>query len=170
MKILGVDPGTTSGWCVYDTEARCAVASGQFVEHEFIAAGRELVTGADLRTVFDFVDLAVVERPKGYGPTRPQVVDCAYVAGRIVQKLIAARIETAELERREVCRRLTDAMFGEVRVRNDATAWAALLALHGGEAAAEKGGPLYGVRSHGRAALAVAVAWALGAQVSEITR
>jgi hypothetical protein len=34
--------------------------------------------------------------------------------------------------------------------------WAALLHLHGGEMAAKKGGPLYGVKAHARAALAVA--------------
>ncbi len=162
MKILGVDPGATSGWCVYDSEERRVVVSGQFATHDIVSAGNELVSMAGLcRMPIAHVDLAVVERPKGYGPTRPQVVDCAYVAGRLVQKLIAARVHTGELERREVCRRLTDAMFGEVRVRNDATAWAALLALHGGDAAAKKGGPLYGVRSHGRAALAVAFAWSL---------
>jgi len=61
--------------------------------------------------------------------------------------------------RRTVKRTLTEATQCDVTVKNDATAWAAILLLHGGESASKKGGALYGVRSHSRAALAVAMAW-----------
>ena len=53
---------------------------------------------------------------------------------------------------------LTEATHREIVVRNDASAWAALLMLHGGEQAAKKGGPLHGCKSHQRAALAAVVA------------
>ncbi len=148
MKVLGIDPGTQTGWVHYDGAEHRVLAHGQVVEHMVPLCGPE----------FDQC-IAVVERPKGYGPTRPQLVDCGYVAGRIVQKLIGARIETVEMTRLEVCKALSESSHGEVRVRNDATAWAALLLLHGGEQSAKKGGPLHGVRAHERAALAVAVAW-----------
>lgn len=154
MKVLGIDPGAQTGWCLYDSDARRVMASAHFA-------------GFDMPEI-DLpcrVDLAVIERPRGYGPTRPQVVDCAYVAGRLVERVRRELyLEVYELERREVCRRLSDAMHGVLNVRNDATAWAALVALHGGEGAAKRGGPLHGVRAHERAALAVAVAWTLPAR------
>jgi hypothetical protein len=154
MKILGIDPGATTGWCVYDTEARRVIASAHLASFE--------MPPLDLPCRPDY---AVLERPRGYGPTRPQVVDCAYVAGRLVERVQRELyLDVHELERREICRRLSDAMHGTVNVRNDATAWAALLALHGGDGAAKKGGPLHGVRSHERAALAVAFAWLLPAR------
>lgn len=152
MLILGIDPGATTGWCFYNSEARAVIASGQFPEYEIAGLPTEAIAAT-----------AVVERPKGYGPTRPQLVDCGYVCGRIVEALQGPmEMETYEMLRLDVCRALTDAMHGVMRVRNDATAWAALLELHGGPLAAKKGGPLYGVKSHGRAALAVAVAFAMG--------
>ncbi len=154
MKVLGIDPGAQTGWCVYDTEARRVVMTAR-------CDGFELPKQAFPSGAY----VAVVERPRGYGPTRPQVVDCAYVAGRLVERVRNAYLlNVHELERREVCRRLSDAMNGVVTVRNDATAWAALVALHGGDGAAKRGGPLHGVRSHERAALAVAVAYTLPAR------
>lgn len=45
-------------------------------------------------------------------------------------------------------------------VRDDKTSWQALQVLHGGDKAAKKGGPLHGVKSHQRAALAAVIAWA----------
>lgn len=148
--ILGIDPGATSGWCIYDATARTVVASGQFDGFAFPHGG---LLGADL---------CAQERPKGYGPTRPQLVDCGYVAGRLAQQCEGLWLDRyRELTRLEVCRALSDAVHGVIRVRNDATAWAALLELHGGADAAKKGGPLHGVKAHGRAALAVAVACSL---------
>lgn len=151
--VLGIDPGATTGWCVYDSEAKRVVASGKFAEWDSDSVPDSALIGGDA---------AVVERPKGYGPTRPQLVDCGYVCGRIVERLrfryTAPRVH--ELTRLEVCKTLTEATHGEVRVRNDATAWASLKLLHG-DGCDKKGGALYGVKSHERAALAVAVAWAI---------
>ena len=155
--LLGIDPGATTGWCAYDTAARAVIACGTFPEHH-------------VNIPLAIWSLCILERPKGYGPTRPQMVDCGYVAGRLAEKLSLSD-DYGELTRHEVCRILTDATHGEVRVRNDATAWAALVLLHGpdcdrrpktkkGQIVAT-GGPLGSITSHARAALAVAVAWSL---------
>lgn len=150
MRILGIDPGAKTGWCVYDS------VQGRVI-------GRGVVVEADLRTTECdiYFDECVIERPKGYGPTRPQLVDCGWVAGRLYEKIRAkSNSATHTMTRLDVCKALTEATHGEVRVRNDATAWAALKLLHG-EGCDKKGGALHGVRSHERAALAIAVAFSL---------
>lgn len=151
MKILAIDPGSKTGWCVYESETRRVIESGTSADIEVIAEAPR-----------DGIDFVVIERPKGYGPTRPQLVDCGYVCGYIVGALESAPgcVDVEQLTRLEVCKALTEATHGEVRVRNDATAWAALKLLHG-DGCDKKGGALHGVRAHERAALAVAVAWAL---------
>ena len=154
MLILGLDPGATTGWCAYDTATSSVVRCGHF-------AGSDVPYGL----IGMSFDATVIERPKGYGATYPQVVDAAWHAGILWQQF--GRCHT--LERREVRAILTDATLGTVRVKNDASAWAALVLLHGdgsdkraktrkGEIV-EAGGPLGGVTSHARAALAVAYAW-----------
>lgn len=162
QMILAIDPGATSGWCVYDTAMRRAVASGQFTEHHH-----------DFSAYQGRITDVVIERPKGQGPTRPQMVDCGITFGRLMQwascKWPPSRVH--ELLRYEVKSILSAATHGEVHVRNDATAWAALVLLHG-EGSGTKprsrkgqvidpGGSIGIVKSHERAALAVAVAWAL---------
>lgn len=156
MILLGIDPGATTGWCAYDTDRRVAIAAGEFREHS--------MDGVHLP---DW-DVCIQERPKGYGATRPDVVDAAYVAGRIAEK-VSLSDEYAELTRHEVCKLLSDATHGEVRVKNNATAWAALVLLHGDGSDAKPrrkkgkivspGGAIGEVHGHARAALAVAVAW-----------
>ena len=159
MRILGIDPGVTTGWCLYDSTRACVIRAGEFPGFQFPEPTEWLAE----------VDVAVIERPKGYGPTRPQLVDCGYVAGRIVGEL--RQLEAVrELTRLEVCKSLTAAMSGEVRCRNDSTVWAALLHLHGGELAVKKGGPLYGVKAHARAALAVAFVWGVGNQAAAMAQ
>ena len=162
MKVLAIDPGATTGWCLYDTDARRVLDAGQF-------------RGADvgMPPAVLSAEAAVIERPVAHGPTRPQVVDCAWFAG-----LLCAWLEDRfpgdahTLTRLEVKQALTAATHGEVHVKNDSTAWAALKLLHGGEGCDRKArkkngeviepaGPIGGVKSHERAALALAVAWAL---------
>lgn len=166
MKVLGIDPGDTTGWCVYDSENREVVAAG---------CSRGLEAWAEIDRWLAHVDAVAIERPRGYGATYPQVVEAGYVCGYLVASILAAPVapEPVEIVRREVCRLLTDAVDGAVRVKNDSTAWAALCELHGGAGVAdlkpkrrkgvvvESGGPLGEVRSHARAALAVAVAFSL---------
>lgn len=152
MKVLGIDPGATSGWCVYDTKAMRVLDAGHFKADAFF----------DIPSKHFGCDAAVIERPVAHGPTRPEVVECAWVAGLLFRDMlhILGRDKIHALTRLQVKQELTDAVHGEIRVRNDATAWAALKLIHGRDC--EKNyGALGLVRSHARAALAVAVAWHL---------
>lgn len=161
MIVLGLDPGATTGWVAYDAVARRVIDSGEFREHHLP------------RDLFDIGPREIaIERPKGYGPTRPQLVDCGIVFGRILGEFeFTTGWVVHELTRHEVCKILTDATHGEVRVRNDSTAWAALVLLHGEGSdrkpkrkkgvVVETGGAIGSVTGHARAALAVAVAWSL---------
>lgn len=150
MRILGIDPGVTSGWCVYDASAKRVSARGQFAGHELDVPHSTLST----------LDVVVVERPQGYGHTRPTMVDCGYVTGRLVERVTRLAHRVVELTRREIKLRLSAATQRDVVVVDDATCWAALKLLHG-EGCDKKGGALHCVKAHERAALAVAVAWML---------
>lgn len=159
MNIMGIDPGATTGWCLYDAIRGRALASGQFPGADVSLEMREQSRNA---SVF------VIERPMGYGPTYPQVVDAAWYGGQLATLCSAS---AAPITRREIKAILTEATQGDVRVKDDATAWAALKLLHGGESSAKKGGPLYGIKAHERAALAVAVAFAIKqASVTEVRK
>lgn len=166
MIVLGVDPGATTGWCVYDAVARRVVTSGQFPEHKCDILGCD---GPEF-------DVVVIERPKGQGPTRPQVVECGITFGRLAAMFeAAAHCPVEELLRYEVKSILSAATHGEIHVKNDSTAWASLVLLHGdgsgSKARTRKGeivelaGRIGGVTSHERAALAVAVAWSIREQI-----
>lgn len=162
MRILGIDPGMTTGWVLYDDLDRRVLHSGQFRGHEHDVPDE----------VMFMADIIVIERPVAHGATRPQVVDCAFIAGRLCGELGQIQ-EECLLTRREVCKILTDAcsLPTEDRVRNDATAWAALKLLHGPDCdrrprrkagkVVDPGGCIGGVKSHERAALAVAVAYGI---------
>lgn len=145
MRILGIDPGATTGYVVYDTDAKRVVAYGEFEGHDAVAVW-----------CAPEIEIVTVERLVPHGASYPQVVEASYTAGRLVQKFAS---NARELKRTEVRRILQDATHGAIKVRDDKTVWAALVEIHGGAAATEKGGPLHGVKSHARAALAVAVAW-----------
>jgi Holliday junction resolvasome RuvABC endonuclease subunit len=148
--VLGVDPGATTGWCVYDDYTRCVVESGTFQG--------DAIDSSDAWSWTWKVGSIVIERPVAHGPTRPQVVECARTEGILFATLRREGLRVLELTRLQVKQALTIATHGEVQVRNDATAWAALKLLHGGDGCDKRGGALHGVKAHGRAALAVAVA------------
>ena len=153
MLVLGLDPGSTTGWCLYDTEAKRVVDCGSFREH---------AVTQECQAAYQQAAHTVIERPKAYGPTRPQVVDCAWTAGRLCEGFSAI-----EFTRREVKEVLTTATRKDVSVRDDATAWAALVLLHGDGCDVKPskknglGGSIGRVTSHERAALALVVAWAI---------
>jgi hypothetical protein len=171
MIILGLDPGATTGWCSYDTDRRHVINRGTFrgADH----TDQDYLAFAPRR-----IDVVVLERPVAHGPTRPQVVDCAWVAGQLVRDALRWCDRVEVLTRLEIRQTLTAATHGVVRVINDATAWAALKLLHGGDGCDRKprrkkgvvvdeGGPLGGVTGHERAALACAVAWVLRQEGAE---
>jgi len=93
-------------------------------------------------------------------------------AGRAVLVPAVLQVGVWSLERVKIRRVLTDSVFGAVTVRNDATAWAALVLAHGGPEASRTGGTLSKVRSHARAALACA--WvacrSIGDNVDRVSR
>lgn len=156
---LGLDPGAGSGWCVYDYTAKRVVDGGTF---------RDAEMPEEVLRYLPQVTNVVIERPRGQGPTRPQVVECGIVFGRLFESCRRVVLSTAWLYRLDVCQRLSDAVHGTIHVRNDATAWAALVALFGpgsdSRGKTRRGewlvppGPLGLIHSHSRAALAVAVA------------
>lgn len=164
-QILGIDPGMTTGWVSYDTQDKRVLRAGQFYGYLHDIPEAALLDA----------DVIVIERPVAHGATRPQVVDCAFIAGHLCGQL-GELDEVMLLTRREVCKLLTDAcsLPTEDRVRNDATAWAALKLLHGpdcdrkpkirDQVIVEPGGSIGMVKSHERAALATAVAWHLREQ------
>ena len=153
MRILGLDPGTKTGWCVYDTDTRSAVAGGEFPEWR-----QDIDTGR--------VDAVVLERPRGQGPTFPQVVEAGIVFGYLLRWAEQKWSVVDWLYRLDVKRALRDATMGEITPHNDTTVWAALKMLHGGHECDRKAskklgpaGPLGNISSHARAACAVAYAW-----------
>lgn len=154
MNILAIDPGAEeSGWCLYDTSARRVVASGRFKTYKIPCD----LPVEDARRV-------VIERPKAYFRSPPAITDCGYVCGRIVERLLQDMPEgqtVDEIERYTVRRVLQEETHGVIAVKGNPQVWHALKLLHGGDGCDKKGGPLHGVHSHERAALAVAVAFDL---------
>lgn len=155
--ILAIDPGAKTGWVTYHVEDERVVDCGTFETCCIDEIPDDAVESADV---------VVIERIVAHGPTLPAVVEAAYVCGRIVGEIPRS---VFEFKRHEIRKTLTDATYGEVRVKNDATAWAALVLLHGEGSDAkprtrkgvevDPGGSIGRVRSHERAALAAAVAY-----------
>lgn len=162
MRILGVDPGQSIGLCLYDADQR------RVLEASTVKQVADVVY--DLWTC----DVIVVERLVPHGASYPQVVTASFIAGRLLERAAAHMgvLHAVELTRHEVRRELQDATHGSVRVKDDPSVWAALVLLHGGQEAARKprkrkgvivddGGAIGLPVAHERAALAVAVAYAL---------
>jgi len=150
MRILGIDPGATTGWCEYRTNTRSVISSCQ-------------TDGSAVPSMDWATDLFVIEKVVPHGASYPQVVEAAWIGGEIAGYLRGRGKLPFLITRMEVRQALQEAVHGTIKVKDDKTVWAALLALHGGVAAGKKGGLLYGVKSHERAALAVAVAFSLKA-------
>jgi hypothetical protein len=155
MIVLGVDPGQTTGWCRYDSEARRVIAAGEFPDSTASADCLDAIHAADTIVFESF------REPRGN--IYPQTVVAAIYEGELAQTVRHLRGPNAFfcMSRHDVKRILTDAVLREPVCKDDATVWRALLHLHGGKLAAKKGGPLHGVKSHARAALAVAVAFSI---------
>ena len=179
MIVIGIDPGATIGVCVYDTTAGCVMYSAQYrdllqVTH-YVGAVRQT----------HVVRAIGIERARIYGAGGASVANTIEQVGWLLASLGASLPDTGDaiaycgasvhtLERRAVVKALSTEM-GE-SVKGDAGVWQALCRLHPdamrrpvvGKPAtrtkpaveAVEAGPLFGVSSHARAALAVA--WALG--------
>lgn len=149
MKLLGIDPGATTGWTLYNTELRRVEDCGDF-------RGTDLPDGCKAAAErCNHVIIESLHEPRG--GIYPAVVVAGITQGHIERQLILYGVQ--RITRHEVKMLLTEAVHREPVVQKDKHVWEALLVLHGGDKAAKKGGPLHGVMSHQRAALAAVVAW-----------
>lgn len=158
--LLGIDPGETIGWCLYDTDDRRVNAFADYPCEDALGAG---VVEFFKQHAGRWVQV-VIERPKVYGGiARPDVGETCVQFGRLFEMFRQNGSTPCCPTRIEIRKALTDATQGVINVRNDATAWQALKVLHGGDKADKKGGKLHGFlgKGHAKAALAVAVAWDL---------
>lgn len=165
--ILAIDPGKTSGWVHYDLKSRSPIGYGNFEGHQYPPFVADDAKWAD-HVVFEGME-------RVHAGIYPDTVTAAYHLGRMVERMsLALGRPVVEMDRHIVKQILTDATLGSVRVKNDTTAWAAMILMHGegcdakgrkGNAkkgiAAVEPGILAGVSGHARAALAVAVAFAI---------
>ena len=150
MRILGVDPGVTTGWVIFDTATRTVTDSGEFPDYHI--------------TLTSDADVCVVEKPVGQGPTRPTMVENGITSGIIWERLSYGDNLAKWITRLDVKKTLSEATYREPVVVNDTTVRAAMKVLFGADAF-KKGQPLYGVTgTHRLAALAVCVAWDLQQQ------
>lgn len=166
VYIIGVDPGATTGLVCYhpDTHrvemARSLITSALDSASSFAALGRVLAEWKGV--LIDAKVHVVLEQPRGYGATRPEVVDSAFVAG-LAFAAARAYPEWAciTLERRHVTAQLSIATRHAIRVTNDKTAWQAVKLLHGLDPVARlpRDHTLASVKDHERAALAVVVSY-----------
>ncbi len=166
MRVLGLDPGATTGWCLYvDTDAgRYVEACGEFDRHDDCGVLREHGPRADA------VVIESMHKPRG--SIYPATVLSAITEGRLQERVVRATGQEPWLiSRHDVKLELTAATQRTAVVVDDKTAWAALVLLHGDDSArkpkrrkgvvVDAGGPLGLVTGHARAALAVAVAFVL---------
>lgn len=167
-RILAIDPGSeVSAWLllVDGRPIRWAKEPNEQVRNwlrwEWQGADDDGAPGKEC------VDLVVIEtiEPRGERLWR-QTVEMLQWAGRFAE---AARpLPVAWLSREAIKRHLCPAP-GHRGAANDADVWAALCERFGGEPAVAVGrkaapGPLHGIHSDMRQALAVAVAWQDGAR------
>lgn len=161
MLILGLDPGATTGWCLYDTEGRRVIDCGTF-ERWYCADMANAISRNKVEHVI--IESVVPAR----GGIYPQTVEAALIQGHL-EEFIECRLVNAphRMTRGDIRKTLSTAVHRDPVVVNDKTAWQALAILHGpgsDRRTTKKGGPggsIGDVASHERAALAVTVAWAI---------
>lgn len=146
MRHLSIDPGTAeSGWCILDCDR--VKSSGVMQNAEML----DMILGhwrqQDVRLSIEMI--------ASYGmPVGREVFETCVWIGRFVQAWHQPE-QVRLIYRRDVKMHLC----GTSKAK-DPNVWQALLDKFGGESAVGKKaspGPLYGVKSHARAALAVAV-------------
>lgn len=164
-SILAIDPGATSGWCLYDSDVRRVGAAGEFPNWQIPSTLLDCVQPNDLVVVEGMAEV--------HAGIYPETVKAARILGRIEERFErVCGCTVREITRHEVKRVLFAAVHGSINVRKDRDVWAALLLLHGGEASGAKARVKKGVQvappgalglatGHARAAAAVAVAWLL---------
>jgi Holliday junction resolvasome RuvABC endonuclease subunit len=155
-RIFAIDPGPeTSGWVLYDAaERRVVLHSASERNADLVGILRRQPLGGLGRTGPDVVAIEQIALRPGQ-PAYREIVPTLLWTGRFVEAW-SARGGRVELVTREAVKR---AVLGSPR-GDDAQVRAALLDLHGGAGACgtkRVPGPLYGIKTHAWAALAVAV-------------
>ena len=161
MLILAIDPGASTGWCLYDTEGKRVVDCGTF--ERWHCADMANAIGRN-RVEYVVIESVVPAR----GGIYPQTVEAALIQGHL-EEFIECRLvnQPQRMTRGDIRKTLSAAVHRDPVVVNDKTAWQALTILHGDGSdrrTTKKGGPggcIGDVMSHERAALAAAVAWAI---------
>lgn len=165
MLVLGLDPGATTGWCLYDTEAKRVVKCGAF-EQWYCAEMADALCGVRFEHVV--IESIVPAR----GGIYPQTVEAALIQGHLEEFVENSMLfKPQRITRGDIRKALSAAVHHDPLVVNDKTAWQALVALHGDDSGRKTtkkcgpGGAIGDVSSHERAALAAVVAWAMHAGV-----
>lgn len=154
MIIVGVDPGYThSGWVVYDS------GEHKILLHSHESNAEVLVNLQSPAVTMRLPDVVVFEQIVSYGmPVGIETLDTCFWTGVLYQAASAAGARVDRLPRKAVKLHLCGSMKAK-----DTNIRQALLDRFGGSSAIGKKsakGPLYGLRSHEFAALAVAITWA----------
>jgi hypothetical protein len=152
--ILAIDPGTTeSGWCVFDGERvrQCGVSKNSFMLRDITFAGMDKNIIRTTNAIIPADDLAI-EMVASYGmPVGREVFETCVWIGRFQQAWRdpeAVRLIYRKDVKLHLC--------GSPRAK-DANIRQALIDRLGSIGTKAQPGPLYGVKSHAWAAVAVAV-------------
>lgn len=159
-RILAIDPGSSlSAWLLLvngKPERFAKVPNDEL--RDMLRWSLDSLPGTDATVVADVV---VIEKVESFGmAVGAEVFETVYWSGRFAEAAHPLQVE--RLGRKAV----KLALCGTTRAK-DANVWAALLDRFGGSSAVGRKaapGPLYGIHSDVRAALAVAVAWSDGAR------
>jgi len=166
LDILAIDPGQFHSGVLTLSDGVVREVSHEYDNRALVRA----IVNRNVKVVIeDFT-------PQGQ-MTGHSVVDTCKWVGRFQQHFLDAGYDTTVMLRAEVLDLLVPGLHqiesewraekkaaqsrGEkppAKPNRDKHLWHAILEMHGGESAAKKGGPLYGVKSHARSALALALA------------
>lgn len=149
MLILAIDPGATCGWVEYNNDRVTACG---------VCSDAEMMDSVDSDSRY----VVLIEKIESYGmAVGEEVFEACRLAGRLQQKHESDGALVIHIPRRAVKLHLCGSTKAkDVNIRQ------ALLDKFGGKAVAvgnkKNPGPLYGVKSHAWAALAIAVTYAEG--------
>lgn len=155
MKILAIDPGTTSsGVVVYCSQEKLVLWSTKALENNEVLA---LISKVGAGASTPLPSIVAVERVQAQGLAGNDVLKTAEWSARFVQSAECFGLPFRWHYRREVCRHL-DVSGG----KKDSQVRERCIELHGGDKSAAVGvkkspGPLYGVSGHAWQALGLAL-------------
>jgi hypothetical protein len=152
MRIIAIDPGTIKSGVVHLDSKLMSVYSSVCDNDDILEA---IYSQACTNSSWSVV---VVEMVACYGmPVGKETFETCVWIGRFLEAA-EQTLHTSRLYRRDIKLHLC----GTAKAK-DANIWQVILDRYGGKEAAignkKQPGPLYGVKSHARAALAVALTW-----------